>query len=76
VDGTVLRHIPADVESMVRCEPVYETFPGWVTPTDKATRWEDLPDNCRHYLLSISQMTGARLIIASVGPAREQTIPV
>jgi len=76
VDGAVLRHIPADVESMVRCEPVYETFPGWLTPTDKTARWEELPDNCRHYLLSISQMTGARLIIASVGPAREQTIPV
>ncbi len=76
VDGAVLRHIPADVETMIRCEPVYETFPGWRTPTDQATRWEELPDNCRHYLLSIAQMTGARLIIASVGPAREQTIPV
>jgi adenylosuccinate synthase len=30
--------------------------------------------NCRHYLLSIAQMTGARLTIVSVGPAREQTI--
>lgn len=76
VDGQVLRHVPADVEVLSRCEPVYEEFPGWQTPTDKASRWEDLPVKCRHYLLSISQLTGARLIIASVGPAREQTIAV
>ena len=30
--------------------------------------------NCRNYLLAISQMTGARLTIASVGPARAQTL--
>jgi len=76
VDGEVIRHVPADIEVLSRCEPVYEEFPGWQTPTDKASRWEDLPINCRHYILSISQLTGARLIIASVGPAREQTIAV
>ncbi|MCC6232648.1 MAG: adenylosuccinate synthetase, partial [Verrucomicrobiales bacterium] len=72
----VLHHIPSDVEVLSQCVPVYEEFPGWQTSTTAATRWEDLPVNCRHYLLSISQMTGARLTIASVGPAREQTIPV
>ncbi len=74
VDGQVLRHIPADVEVFARCQPVYEEFPGWQTPTEKSQRWEDLPVNCRHYLLSIAQLTGARLTVASVGPAREQTI--
>jgi adenylosuccinate synthase len=76
IDDTVLHHIPADIETLGRCVPVYEEFPGWQTPTDQATRWEDLPVNCRHYLLSIAQLTGARLVIASVGPAREQTMLV
>ena len=74
VDGQVLQHLPSDSEVLARCEPVYERFPGWNTPTDAVTKWSDLPVNCRHYLLSISQMTGARLTIASVGPAREQTM--
>jgi adenylosuccinate synthase len=74
VDGQELRHLPADCEVLARCEPVYQTFPGWNTPTDTITRWEDLPVNCRHYLLSLAQLTGARLTIASVGPAREQTM--
>ena len=72
--GQVLRHVPADIEVLAQCEPVYEEFPGWEQPTERAARWEDLPIRCRHYLLSIAQMTGARLTVASVGPAREQTI--
>jgi adenylosuccinate synthase len=74
VGNSVLRHVPADVEVLARCQPVYEPFPGWQASTTDARRWEDLPVHCRHYLLSIAQMTGARLTIASVGPAREQTI--
>ncbi|HTI71086.1 MAG TPA: adenylosuccinate synthase [Candidatus Limnocylindria bacterium] len=74
VDGQVLKYMPSDWEVVARCEPVYETFPGWKCNTEKITRWEDLPVNCRHYLLSLAQLTGARLTIVSVGPAREQTM--
>jgi adenylosuccinate synthase len=74
VDGGELKYLPSDAEVLARCEPVYQEFPGWQTPTDAITRWEDLPVNCRHYLLSLAQMTGARLTIVSVGPARAQTM--
>ena len=73
-NGQTLRHFPADHDILAQCEPVYETFPGWQTSTEEVTRWEDLPVNCRNYLLAVSQMTGARLTIASVGPARAQTM--
>ncbi len=74
LDDQILHHVPADIEVFSRCEAVYEEFPGWLTPTHTLSRWEDLPVNCRHYLLSIAQLTGARLTVASVGPAREQTL--
>jgi adenylosuccinate synthase len=74
VDGQELKHLPSDAEVLARCEPVYQEFPGWQTPTDGITRWEDLPVNCRHYLLTLAQLTGARLTIVSVGPARAQTM--
>jgi adenylosuccinate synthase len=74
VDGRELRYVPSDAEVLARCEPVYQEFPGWQTPTDHITRWDDLPVNCRHYLLTLAQLTGARLAITSVGPAREQTM--
>lgn len=74
LDGKLLQYVPSDSELLARCEPVYQEFPGWQTPTDKITRWEDLPVHCRHYLLTLAQLTGTRLTIVSVGPAREQTM--
>jgi adenylosuccinate synthase len=74
VGGRTLEHMPADVEVLSRCRPVYREFPGWQTRTDEVRRWKDLPPKCRAYLNEIARLTGAKLSIASVGPAREQTI--
>jgi adenylosuccinate synthase len=67
-------YIPNDIEVLSRCEPVYAEFPGWRTPTHNARSWKDLPAKTRSYLKAISELTGARLFIASIGPGRDQTI--
>jgi adenylosuccinate synthase len=67
-------YVPNDIEVLSRCVPVYAEFPGWKTPTDKAKSWKDLPPKCRSYLKAISELTDAKLFIASVGPGRDQTI--
>jgi adenylosuccinate synthase len=66
--------VPNDVQVLARCRPVYVEFPGWRTPTSKARSWKELPVKARSYLKAIAELTGARLSIASVGPARAQTI--
>ncbi|HAB18383.1 MAG TPA: adenylosuccinate synthase [Verrucomicrobiota bacterium] len=71
---SVVQYVPSDCELLAQCEPIYQEFPGWQTPTEKITRWDQLPVNCRHYLLTLAQLTGTRLTIVSVGPAREQTM--
>jgi adenylosuccinate synthase len=67
-------YVPNDIEALAKCQPVFIEFPGWRTPTDKARRWKDLPAKTRSYLKAIAELTGAKLAIASIGPAREQTI--
>jgi adenylosuccinate synthase len=67
-------YVPNDIELLARCEPVFREFPGWKTPTHEARRWKDLPLGAREYLRAITDLTGARLAIASVGPDRRQTI--
>jgi adenylosuccinate synthase len=67
-------YVPNDIETFSKCEPLYETFPGWKTPTHEITNWKQMPQKTRSYLKAISEMTGAKLTIASVGPAREQTL--
>jgi adenylosuccinate synthase len=69
-------YLPADIAVLAEWEPVYVEFPGWRTPTTKARKWKDLPANARAYLKALQELTGAKISIVSVGPAREQTIVV
>ena len=66
--------MPADLEILSECEPVYVEFPGWKSDTTKARQWKDLPPKARAYLNAIAELTGSSLSIVSVGPAREQTL--
>jgi adenylosuccinate synthase len=66
--------VPNDAQILAECEPVYVEFEGWCTPTDKARSWKQLPSKARAYLKAIAELSAAKLFIASVGPAREQTI--
>jgi adenylosuccinate synthase len=71
---TQLDYVPADIELLAKCEPVYAEFPGWMTPTHRCKRWKELPSRARTYLRVLADLTAARLSIVSVGPARDQTI--
>jgi adenylosuccinate synthase len=66
--------VPNDAQVLAECKPIYVEFEGWRTPTNKARSWKDLPPKARTYLKAIAELSGAKLFIASVGPAREQTI--
>ena len=65
---------PCDAAQLESCEPIYEELKGWNTPTHTAKKFGDLPAAARAYLRRISELTGAKLTIVSVGPARGQTI--
>jgi len=67
-------YIPNDAQILAGCEPVYVEFEGWRTPTDKCKTFRQLPKKAREYVKAISELSNARLFIASVGPGREQTI--
>jgi adenylosuccinate synthase len=69
-----LDYMPADIEVLAKCVPVYAEFPGWMSSTSRCRKWKELPSKARSYLHALAELTGARLTIASVGPAREQTI--
>jgi adenylosuccinate synthase len=67
-------YIPNDIDVLTQCKPVYVDFPGWKQPTDKIKSWKDMPPRAKTYLKALADLTGAKLRIVSVGPAREQTI--
>jgi adenylosuccinate synthase len=74
LDGKEIDHLPAGEGAQARVVPIYETIEGWKEPTANARSWADLPARTRAYLKAITELTGAKLTIASIGPSREQTI--
>lgn len=72
--GKPLEEYPASLKVLGAVEPVYEELPGWQADITKIRRYEDLPLNARRYVERLSECSGARLGIISVGPDREQTI--
>ncbi|RNB83413.1 adenylosuccinate synthase [Brevibacillus fluminis] len=72
-NGQVLESFPASLKVLAQCEPVYEDLPGWHEDITNVKNINDLPENARHYVERITQLTGIPLSIFSVGPDREQT---
>jgi adenylosuccinate synthase len=76
LDGERIAYIPPDLNQLGRCRPVYETLPGWKEDIMKTRRLSDLPANARRYVDFIAEKSGVPVSYISVGPAREQFIPV
>jgi len=70
----VITEFPSDLAQLARCEPVYESMPGWSTPTKGATSWSDLPENARGYIARLEEVSGVPAAIVSTGSARDETI--
>jgi adenylosuccinate synthase len=64
---------PASLKVLSQCEPIYEELPGWEENITGVKNLGELPENARHYVERISQLTGIPLSIFSVGPDRTQT---
>lgn len=72
-NGDLIDEYPANLNILKQCEPVYEELPGWTEDITGCKSLDELPENARHYVERVSQLTGIPLSTFSVGPAREQT---
>jgi adenylosuccinate synthase len=76
VDGEERSELPSHQSLFHRAEPVYEELDGWLEEIDEARSFEDLPKAARGYVHRIEELVGAPVSVVSVGPAREQSLPV
>ena len=72
--GSTLTELPGDLAQFAACEAVYETLPGWTSPTKNVRRFDDLPREARAYIARLEEVTGVPAAIVSTGSAREDTI--
>lgn len=70
----VIHNFPASLNVLGKCEPIYETLPGWTEDLSLCSTFEALPRNAQKYIERIESLTGIPVKIISVGPKRSQTI--
>ncbi len=66
--------VPANLKALVGCQPVYQELDGWTEDIRHANRIDDLPKNTRKYIERLEILSGAPLMLVSVGAGRENTI--
>ncbi|MEX5215020.1 MAG: adenylosuccinate synthase [Nitrospiraceae bacterium] len=74
--GKSYTEVPADLERLSHCEPVYETLSGWQSSTTGITSWSALPKLARRYLDRIDELTGCQIDLVSTGTKRHETIVI
>ncbi|MBM3736882.1 MAG: adenylosuccinate synthase [Acidobacteria bacterium] len=76
LNGSVLDEMPPRVQDLADVEPVYQTVPGWTTPTHGATSYEALPAAARDYVKFLESLTEVEVGCVSTGPERNQTMVI
>ncbi|MEW9097149.1 MAG: adenylosuccinate synthase [Clostridiaceae bacterium] len=74
--GKNIDYIPASLEDLAQCNPIYKEFNGWDESIYNARSYEDLPENAKIYLKGIEELSETKISIISVGPRRDQTIKI
>jgi adenylosuccinate synthase len=74
LDGETIDILPMGADEIARCEPIYETLPGWSESSVGVTRYENLPANAQAYLKRIEEVTGVPVHVVSTSPDRDHTI--
>ena len=65
---------PVGADELTRCQPVYETLPGWQSDTVGITDYNTLPEKARAYIAYLENALGLPIAIVSTGPDRVHTI--
>ncbi|MGB0767290.1 MAG: adenylosuccinate synthase [Phycisphaeraceae bacterium] len=73
IDGQTIERFPACSDDLAKIEPIYQTLPGFEGPVDHCRSIDELPDNAKAYLDFIADFLGVPVVLASVGPKRDQT---
>jgi adenylosuccinate synthase len=74
LDGERIDIMPLGADEIARCEPIYETIPGWSDTTVGVTQYDQLPKAAQHYLNRIAETTGVPIHVVSTSPDRDHTI--
>jgi adenylosuccinate synthase len=74
--GTTIHSLPATLNDLAACEPIYEELEGWQCSTSHITTYGELPRAAKAYLKRLEELLGTPITRVSVSPKRGATIQI
>lgn len=74
VNGEKTTTYPVETGALEHVQPVYKTFSGWNSSSQKIDQFDDLPENAKQYIGFIEDYVGIKCSIISTGPGRTETL--
>lgn len=75
LNGRILTNMP-NTSDLYRVEPIYETMPGWLSCTSSCNTFDELPENAKQYVITISKNIGMPIRYIGNGASRANMILV
>ncbi len=72
--GKVIHSLPATLNDLAACEPIYEEMEGWQCSTTGISGYEELPPAAKNYLNRLEELLQTPIAKISVSPQRGKTI--
>ncbi|HLI91217.1 MAG TPA: adenylosuccinate synthase [Ktedonobacteraceae bacterium] len=72
--GKIIHSLPATLNDLSACEPIYEEVEGWQCSTTGIASYDQLPPAARAYLKRLEELLETRIAMISVSPQRGKTI--
>jgi adenylosuccinate synthase len=74
LNGKQIDFLPSQIHELENVQPIYETLPGWCSPTTHIGHFEQLPSNAKSYLKRLETLCKTPISVVSLGPERERTL--
>ena len=72
--GRTITEFPSNLHALGPVEPIYESWPGWTSPTKGVTDFTKLPEAARRYVARLEEVSGVPMGLISTGSDRAETI--
>lgn len=74
LDGETITRFPASSRDLERVKPIYHSLEPLTESMENCESFDDLPESAKAYIRFIEEAINVPVILASVGPRRDQTI--
>jgi adenylosuccinate synthase len=74
LNGERIADFPSDQGRLCRCQPIYQTLPGWAEDVSEIKEYSKLPVNAQRFIETVEAHVGVPITMVSVGRRRDQTI--